>query len=818
MSSKVSPTDIVQAATLTKGQQARRRLFKAFFGGRIAAHVFTDDSEALEATRQLCAALRGEDSSSDTAEATESNTSESEAMGDDSDDTSVERLALDNNYANGDAYRATELLKMFKDAVDGYLAPFRYPLSTSIAGYYKLQGSDNLKGVTCYIDSLLFAMFARLSNFEPILLKDDSEPRDNNKTENLRTFLRLYVSMLRSGRKITTDVTKCLLDAIIAAGWKSTSHRYEQQDTAELFQFITSKLNMPLLTLKVDIIHAGKEVVEDDHKLIQESLLHIPVPGEPSDGPVLLEECLEAYFANDVQVTRQIERRRTLDSEFSPVVSRRKYSIQYETSIAESKQQAPQTVVELPSPDAPSPLSRGGTFDSVSGVGMPHEHNDNDTNGAQEHTVELASSQAPSPKSSRQSLHSRDSDQIPFPEPPSYDSLYASTSNSSPGSRQAPPLPSKVNNPLWNAKNEITLPAWMFLQLLPFYTDSQGSETPVSEGMSPIAQHFAHSRPVMGISLKRYSWSPQGNPVRNDRRVVVPREINLPSFVADDKEGDGNVFGNFKLVLESAVFHRGKSLNSGHFVSMVAEDATMPSEDPPQFYDRRLWRRDSNGSNGSDGGSANGSMSDIASNVVNSATSLNTPSLWRRMSLRTKSAEALPAMEFNGVEVGTRRWIMFDDLKPMGEKVYEVDFDQVMGEECPYLLFYRMVQVNDSAEGDSMGGSTIISKTPSDVIPPTMSAVSFTTPRSSLEVPSFDDERVSRAPSMPPRRRSYHTLLERSRLRSAPVSPERPHSPERQEHSGNSGNSGNSGKGKRRHHHRRLTSRDRYKEEKCAVM
>uniref|UniRef100_A0A060TBF4 ubiquitinyl hydrolase 1 n=1 Tax=Blastobotrys adeninivorans TaxID=409370 RepID=A0A060TBF4_BLAAD len=806
MSSKVSPADIVQAATLTKGQQARRRLFKAFFGGRIAAHVFTDDSEALEATRQLCAALRGEDDATDSSEVHESNTSDSEAMGDDLDDTSVARLALDNNYANGDADRATELLKMFKDAVDGFLAPFRFPLSSSIAGYYKLQGSDNLKGVTCYIDSLLFAMFARLSNFEPILLKDDSESGDNNKTENLRTFLRLYVSMLRSGRKITTDVTKCLLDAIIAAGWKSTSHRYEQQDTAELFQFITSKLNMPLLTLKVDIVHAGKEVVEDDHKLIQESLLHIPVPGEPSDGPVLLEECLEAYFANDVQVTRQIERRRTLDSEFSPIVSRRKYSIQYETSITESKQQPPQTVTELSSADAPSPLSPRGTFDSVSGVGMPHEHNDNETNGAQEHTVELASSQAPSPKSSRQSLHSRDSDQIPFPEPPSYDSLYASTS--SPG-RQAPPLPSKVNNPLWNAKNEITLPAWMFLQLLPFYTDSQGSGTTESEGMSPIAQHFAHSRPVMGISLKRYSWSPQGTPVRNDRRVVVPREINLPSFVADDKDGDGNVFGNFKLVLESAVFHRGKSLNSGHFVSMVAEDATMLSEDPPQFYDRRLWRRDSNGSTSSDGGSANGSMSNSTGNVANSATGVNASSLWRRMSLRTKSAETLPAMEFNGVEVGSRRWIMFDDLKPMGEKVYEVDFDQVMGEECPYLLFYRMVQVDDSAEGDSMGGSTIMSKTPSDVIPPAMSAVSFTTPRSSLEVPSADDERVARAPSMPPRRRSYHTLLERSRLRSAPVSPERPHSPERQEHSG---------KGKRRHHHRRLTSRDRYKEEKCAVM
>ena len=48
-------------------------------------------------------------------------------------------------------------------------------------------------------------------------------------------------------------------------GYKEAlSHR--QQDSASLFEFLTSTLNMPLLTFKIDIKHGGKFNKDDDEK------------------------------------------------------------------------------------------------------------------------------------------------------------------------------------------------------------------------------------------------------------------------------------------------------------------------------------------------------------------------------------------------------------------------------------------------------------------------------------------------------------------------------------------------------------------------
>ena len=66
----------------------------------------------------------------------------------------------------------------------------------------KLLGAENRCGVTCYMDALLFAMFARLDCFEAILYKSfDDAPR-----RKLSILLRLWVNMLRAGKLITTDI------------------------------------------------------------------------------------------------------------------------------------------------------------------------------------------------------------------------------------------------------------------------------------------------------------------------------------------------------------------------------------------------------------------------------------------------------------------------------------------------------------------------------------------------------------------------------------------------------------------------------------
>lgn len=88
-----------------------------------------------------------------------------------------------------------------------------------------------------------------------------------------------------------------------------------QQDASEAFTFITGTLELPLLTLKMDIYHTGKEDVSDDHKFVNERLLEVAIPPEPADGSTItLEDCLEAYFNNRIEVKRYLERRNTLSS------------------------------------------------------------------------------------------------------------------------------------------------------------------------------------------------------------------------------------------------------------------------------------------------------------------------------------------------------------------------------------------------------------------------------------------------------------------------------------------------------------------------
>lgn len=82
--------------------------------------------------------------------------------------------------------------------------------------------------------------------------------------------------------------------SIAECGWREAA-TIRQQDPSEVFTFITDTLQLPLLTVKVDIAHGGKEVVEDDHKFISERLLNVALPDEGVDSrdPIPLEVCLE---------------------------------------------------------------------------------------------------------------------------------------------------------------------------------------------------------------------------------------------------------------------------------------------------------------------------------------------------------------------------------------------------------------------------------------------------------------------------------------------------------------------------------------------
>lgn len=88
-------------------------------------------------------------------------------------------------------------------------------------------------------------------------------------------------------------------------GWPD-ARLLEQQDTSEAFAFLTEKLELPLLSLQVDLFHQGKHD-KDDHKIVYERLLNLAVPSDSGGNGIKLEDCLEEYFNTQVDVLRDSE-------------------------------------------------------------------------------------------------------------------------------------------------------------------------------------------------------------------------------------------------------------------------------------------------------------------------------------------------------------------------------------------------------------------------------------------------------------------------------------------------------------------------------
>lgn len=104
--------------------------------------------------------------------------------------------ALHEPYASGDPELAFSLMMLYKESEEGIIRPYNPNV--------KMLGAVNRENTTCYLDSLLFAMFARLGCFEAMLYMDF----DDGKKKRLATLLRLWINALRSGKLITTDIVR----------------------------------------------------------------------------------------------------------------------------------------------------------------------------------------------------------------------------------------------------------------------------------------------------------------------------------------------------------------------------------------------------------------------------------------------------------------------------------------------------------------------------------------------------------------------------------------------------------------------------------
>jgi hypothetical protein len=95
-----------------------------------------------------------------------------------------------------DIDKAYDLLVLANDSLEGELKDYNPGVP--------MLGAINRNMVTCYLDALLFAMFARLDSFEGMLYDNfEDEPR-----KKLAAVLRLWVNLLRTGQLIKVDLVK----------------------------------------------------------------------------------------------------------------------------------------------------------------------------------------------------------------------------------------------------------------------------------------------------------------------------------------------------------------------------------------------------------------------------------------------------------------------------------------------------------------------------------------------------------------------------------------------------------------------------------
>ncbi|KAK4148674.1 ubiquitin carboxyl-terminal hydrolase-domain-containing protein [Chaetomidium leptoderma] len=454
------------------------------------------------------------------------------------------RLALRSNFAGGDTDKSAELLQLQQRAFSGIIQPYDPNV--------EMVGAENRGNVTCYLDSLLFAMFAHLQAFES-MLKNDLE---NEPQRKLAALLRLWVNMLRSGKLIHTDMTEHIQQALAECGWKDAAF-LEQQDTSEAFAFIADALQLPLLALQMDLFHHGKGDV-DDHKVVHERCLNLPVPPDTEGKGIKLEDCMEAYFNNKVDVLRDsLEEKKFTDK---PAMN-------------------PESTIRMVPEDE---------------IGSPHEHVDSaqlqrrwTTHGLVVQSPVSGSNPEPPPSSSRTRSTSIIQRFVVNEKHSGEPSADAETRS----------LLQRAKRTGSTVVKAVTIPAWQFYRLIPWNATSNSAPSSDME----LARHF-NKRPVVAICLKRYTVTEKGDPIRQNTFIDIPDSLRLPHFMVVDKvtgeDQDPNGLGQgYKLVLQSVICHRGDSIHSGHYVAYarvapkLLTDNRRYDHDPPPDYEEPQWVR-----------------------------------------------------------------------------------------------------------------------------------------------------------------------------------------------------------------------------------
>ncbi|KAJ3040215.1 hypothetical protein HDV00_011312 [Rhizophlyctis rosea] len=170
-------------------------------------------------------------------------------------------------------------------------------------------------------------MFGRESVFDALLTRDlpvTEGPKADN-LKRLQTTLRLVVNQMREGKKISTYIIHRLRLDMIRCGWEGAQTSMArctcQEDSSELFLFLTSVFSAPFLPIEEVLFHGGA-ADKDDERVFTERILQLAVPEESpkakrksgvdvdkmGSGDIHLEDILmESFFSSKVKVERNLD-------------------------------------------------------------------------------------------------------------------------------------------------------------------------------------------------------------------------------------------------------------------------------------------------------------------------------------------------------------------------------------------------------------------------------------------------------------------------------------------------------------------------------
>lgn len=207
--------------------------------------------------------------------------------------------------------KALDYLDALIAAEQGYLEPPTLPVKPAFGK------TVNVDGTSCYIDSLIFAMFGTTDLFDPILTTptmtrksslQGHEHRDGickgcRDRESLRTITRMLVNLLRSGKDLTKPSIERFRQHLFDCGWQGGDRVKRQEDVAELFLFLVNQFDMPSLPIKQRLWHGGL-CQKEDEQIVPERLVCLPFPDlssvfntrEEQELSCTLELLLDNYF------------------------------------------------------------------------------------------------------------------------------------------------------------------------------------------------------------------------------------------------------------------------------------------------------------------------------------------------------------------------------------------------------------------------------------------------------------------------------------------------------------------------------------------